>query len=509
MGDSSALPCTHASYRRSRRLFLRGLALVYACAFVSLWVQVEGLFGNDGIVPIGERLRSLARASESAGVGRWNNWPTLLWFAPSSWLDQSDALLHAICALGTAASVALFLGWLPAVSAAVAWALYLSVTVIGDPFLSFQWDILLIETGLLAVFYAPWRLRSSARTDDEPPAAARWLLWLLAWRLMFLSGLVKLSSGDATWSTGTALGYHYETQPLPTALAWHAHHLPAGVQRFSCWGMFAIELVVPFFLFGPRRVRPLAVAALVLLQVLIAATGNYGYFNLLTAVLCLSALEDRFLHRTARPADEARPCPRAQRIGAAVLFVPIAVLGVLHVVRAAGDWAENGDVAAFGREAQRVVAPWRIVNSYGLFRVMTTERAEIVIEGSADGTTWEAYGFRYKPQELAATPRWVAPHMPRLDWQMWFLPFPWFAGHSWQRHSPWFQSLLRRLLEGAPSVRALFAHDPFPKVPPRYVRARVSRYSFTTRAQRAQGGATWHESPYPDEQFVPAISLKP
>ncbi len=491
-------------FRRSRRVFLRGLGLVYALAFGALWVQLEGLVGAGGIAPAAQTLARWDGWLAGDELARWTQFPTLLW------LGGGGAALHALCGLGMAAAAALVLGRLPAFAALVAWACYLSLVVVAEPFTAFQWDTLLLETGLLAVVVAPWTARSRAATDAEPPRAARWLLWLLVFRLMFLSGLVKLTSGDPTWADGTALLHHFATQPLPTPLAWHAHQLPAGVLRAACWGMFAVELGVPFLAFAPRRLRRLAVPPLVLLQVVIALTGNYGFFNVLTAVLCLTLLDDGWLGGAGRGAPEPAPrCGRVQALAASVALLVLGPLGALHVVRAVGHGLDRADLAGLGTPALRAAAPLRAVNSYGLFRVMTTERAEVVVEGSADGVEWEAYRFRYKPGRLDRTPGWVAPHMPRLDWQMWFLPFPWLAGASWQRHSPWFRGLLQSLLEGSDDVRGLLAHDPFPEVPPRFVRARVSRYSFTDAAAREETGAVWLRTPYPDPELVPPISLNP
>ncbi len=490
-----------SGFRRSRRLFVRGLGLVFAIAFVSLWVQVEALIGSDGIAPAGRELSAWSAYCETAGESRWARFPTLFW------IDSSDVALHAVCAVGLVAALAMLAGLVPALASAVACLCYLSLTVVGGAFLSFQWDVLLIETGVLACAYAPWRLRMSAARDREPPRAARWLLWLLLFRLMFLSGAFKLASGDAAWADGSALAFHYETQPLPTPLAWYAHQLPEAVQRWSCMAMFGVELVVPFFVFGPRTLRHLAVVPLVLLQVLIALTGNYGFFNLLTVVLCLTLLDDGALFGSGGAAAP-RPAGIVQRLAAGLLALAVVPLGLLHVVRAAGEWGESEGVARLGDPVLSAVRPLRAVNSYGLFRVMTTERAEGLVEGSADGSEWLAYEFRFKPQGPLPGPGWVAPHMPRLDWQMWFLPFPWFAGASWQQHSPWFRGLLQSLLEGSDDVGGLFAENPFPEVPPRFVRARVLRLSFTDAEVRAETGDVWTLRNYPEGEFVPPISLK-
>ena len=309
----------------SRRLFLRLLGFVYLSAFASLGVQITGLVGSRGILPIGALL-SQARATY--GAEAVHAFPTLLW------LSSGDAMLLLLCWGGALLSVLLIVGLAPAVTSAVLWVFYLSLTVAGQVFLEFQWDMLLLETGLLACLYAP--LRSP---DAEPNPIVRWVLWSLAFKLTFLSGITKLASGDPTWAAWTAMTYHYWTQPLPTWTSWYAAQSPAAVQYWSVPAMLAFELVVPFAIFLPARFRAMrliACALMTLLQVGIAATGNYGFFNLLTIVLYLALLDDQTLRR--RPAvqpDRAppRPEPRSWRLAISVAAVAIACLSTVAFVR--------------------------------------------------------------------------------------------------------------------------------------------------------------------------------
>jgi hypothetical protein len=119
------------------------------------------------------------------------------------------------------------------------------------------------------------------------------------------------------------------------------------------------------------------------------------------------------------------------------------------------------------------IAPFRIANRYGLFAVMTTTRPEIIVEGSEDGTTWLPYEFKYKPGDVRRRPAWVAPHQPRLDWQMWFTAL------AEDDTEPWFQRFIDRLLEASPDVLRLLRHDPFEGRRPRFVRARLMRYQLS------------------------------
>lgn len=492
-----------------RRLLLRGLGVVYLCAFASLWLQIPGLIGDEGILPVGRYLDA---------VGRQLGWRGF-WYAPTlAWLRPDTAFLEAMAACGAVAAVLVVWGVLTLPALVLCWVVYLSLVAVGQDFLAFQWDVLLLEAGFLAMFLAsrrPWGGRSFpglgrfpglppggfGRPVRESPAAIFvWLYRLLLFRLVFSSGVVKLLSGDPVWRDLTALGYHFETQPLPTPPAWYAHQLPEAVLRLSTGAMFAVELVVPFLYLAPRRPRILAAGITVAFQAAIAATGNYAFFNLLTVILCVALLDDAFLRkllpasmvagaapgRTAGPTDEetsavdggARPgvrhdprCPRRPALPwRGAVAVVVVVLGLTQL---AGLFVAVDSLPPPLPGLHALTSPLHLVNGYGLFAVMTKARPEIVVEGSRDGEAWRPYRFRYKPQDLARAPRWVAPHQPRLDWQMWF------AALGGPRRNPWFIRFAARLLEGSPEVLALLETNPFPDRPPELVRATLYRYRFT------------------------------
>jgi hypothetical protein len=474
-----------------RRLFLRALAAVYLVAFVSLAVQVDGLIGSGGILPAAELLADVAATT---GAERYWLLPTL------AWLADGDAFLRFLCWGGAALAVVLFLDVAPVPVLVLLWACYLSLVQAGQVFLGYQWDALLLEAGLLAVFLAPLRLRPRPPSLDAPPAPlAVWLLRWLLFRLMFGSGVVKLLSGDAAWRSLAALTVHYETQPLPTWTSWYAHQLPGWFHQFSCVLMFGVELIVPFLVLCPRRARLLAFWPLVGFQALIAASGNYAFFNLLTAALCIPLLDDAALpaRLRAEPAPEgavaSRPWPRFVLWPAAAVLLTASGAHLLMTFRVRPP-------APLLLPAQ-LVAPFASVNSYGLFAVMTTSRPEIVVEGSDDGVAWKAYSFRWKPGDVRRAPSFVAPHQPRLDWQMWF------AALSSCQSNPWFVRFLLRLHEGSPPVLALLAEDPFLGRPPRYLRATRYDYRFTDAAARRRDGAWWRR----DESgpYCPALGPPP
>lgn len=476
-------PASSPTHRITRSVFLRGLGLIYLAAFWSLGVQIDGLVGSRGILPVGE---SLAQARLLFGRSSYWLFPTLLWIDPSDWL------LSALCWGGAAVSVLLVVGVLPGPSTVILWMFYLSLTVAGRIFLAYQWDMLLLETGLLAILLAPW----SMWLDRDKRQVPRLVIWLLRWllfRLMFLAGVVKLASGDPTWRAWQALQYHYETQPIPTWTSWYVHQAPPWFQALSVGLMFWCELVAPLLIFSPRPGRWITLVSIAGLQLLIIATGNYGCFNLLAILLCVSLLDDRDFGKKA-PGTETREAPgRARRI-------LLGALGsVILLVTSMEFLSTLWPAVPIPSQLQAVVswvAPLRSMNSYGLFAVMTTERPEITVEGSDDGEHWRPYLFRWKAGELDRSPRFVTPHLPRLDWQMWFA-----ALDGDVRHVPWFLSFTKRLLEGSPEVLGLLRENPFPARPPRYVRARLDRYHFTTWGDR-----NWWRSE-PLGLFCPPLEL--
>jgi predicted DCC family thiol-disulfide oxidoreductase YuxK len=269
-------------------LFLRLLGVVYFFAFLSLATQILGLIGRNGILPAGD---FLAIVRSRFGTERYWLFPTL------AWLGSSDTALQVMSGSGVACGLLLIFDIAPMLVLSLLWVLYLSLVTVGGDFLSFQWDNLLLEAGFVAILLAPGHLWPRGPTRSAPPGIPRWLLWFLLFRLMFSSGAVKLASGDPTWRNLTALQYHYYTQPLPTPIAWYMHLAPAGFQRASTVFTLFIELVVPFLIFAPRLWRFVGGGLLILLQVLIALTGNYAFFNLLTVAQCVLLYDDAFLKR--------------------------------------------------------------------------------------------------------------------------------------------------------------------------------------------------------------------
>ena len=489
----------------ARWLFLRALGLIYLIAFASFGSQVTGLIGARGILPAGEYLQWTAQ----------QNGLRAYWLVPTVfWLNASDAALQLVCIVGAILSAILLIGFAHRLLLLALFVLYLSLVSAGQDFMAFQWDNLLLEAGFLAIFI------------DATSNVVVWLFRWLLFRLMFLSGALKLLSGDPTWRQLTALNFHFETQPLPTVIGWYVHQLPQWFHQLSTVMVFAVELVVPFLIFASRPLRIFAAVCFVFLQTLIFLTGNYTFFNLLAVALCLFLLDDTVLRRVVPRRLFARAAEGFARQDTSLWRQRAVTMVACTVILLSGFQL----VALFtGRAPEPIgvvlgwLAPLHVVNTYGLFAVMTTERPEIIVEGSNDGQTWVEYEFRYKPGDVRQPPAWAAPHQPRLDWQLWFAalgyatPKPWVLNRLFGANpsaafwlsnyevDPWFVSFMVRLLEGSPDVLALLGRNPFGDSPPRYVRAILYRYRFTDLAERSADGAWWRREF--QGSYLPALSL--
>ncbi|XP_059843121.1 lipase maturation factor 2a isoform X2 [Hypanus sabinus] len=539
-----------AAIRLPRVAFLWGVAAVYLCAFASLYVQIPGLYGREGILPA----RKMLRFTGKTLLDQLKDSPTLLWLCPSLGLDTEQGL-ELICLLGIILSFTalLFEPLRDCFVFACLWFLYLSVYQVGQVFLYFQWDSLLLETGFLAILVAPlylrkWRTAPSKHYDNITFWLVRWLFF----RLMFASGVVKLTSRCPTWWGLTALTYHYETQCIPTAVAWFAHQLPFWFQKFSVVITYVLEIPVPLLFFAPtRRLRLFAFYGQVLLQVLIIITGNYNFFNLLTIILGFSLLDDQhisgwFGYSKARNTESLTyhefthwlkiVTPITIWIGVisltweilTSLLNSLVTRGFFAKLWATSSWVVFASAAAAMFSVSlvpysfidyetssslrpeilrlyKVVDRYELVNSYGLFRRMTGVggRPEVVVEGSYDGQQWTEIDFMYKPGNVSLPAPLVTPHQPRLDWQMWFAAL----GHH--RQSPWFTSFVHRLLQGKADVIRLVQVDKsnyaFSTKPPTYIRAQLYKYWYTKYGTDSSLKDWWTRQHV--EEFFPSVTL--
>ena len=470
--------------------FISFLGGIFLIAFFSLWGQIEGLVGSQGLLPVGEFLEQI-RAYY--GGTEFFKYPTLSWF------NESDSWLMWQGGIGVFTSLMVIFRLFPSISLFLAWLFYLSLVTAGQTFFSFQWDALLLEVGFAGLFLCPFNLK--IRSWIQLSEFSKWLLWIILFKLMFLSGVVKLMSGDESWLNLTALDYHYFTQPLPNAISWYADKWPDWFQKLSVAIMLFIELVVPFFILiggmmryrknlvkWGRKLHLIAFFAFSFLMLIISLTGNYNFFNLLTIVLSFFLLDDFHLKKWnswfSKILFSKFNCsiPKWRRIISNSL---IGILLFFSLIQFWRTFTSYQDLPSFTQGIIRTIQPFRSVNSYGLFRVMTKERPEILIQGSFDGEDWYAYEFKYKPGELIRRPAFAAPHQPRLDWQMWFAALGSFEDN------PWVIKLMQELMNQNPVVNDLIADNPFKDDPPNYMRALVFNYKLSSKKTLRETGQWW------------------
>ncbi len=511
-------------------LFLRALALIYLLAFSSLAFQTKGLYSHNGISPIELSVNALLQHSSSNPYINFLKIPSLFWF------KQSDFAINILPYIGMILALILFTlpfvakvkkqNYLEAFICFLLYLIYLSYVNLGGAFMNFQWDILLLETGFWTTLFCIFRnniLASKAFT---------WIFRFLVFKLMFMSGLVKLSSGDPTWRNLTALSYHYYTQPIPNPLSFLAHQLPMWFHQFTCALMFLVELIVPFSIFINSRFRLIAALLFSALQVIIIATGNYCFFNLLTIALCLWLIEDKDLEPylpskiQATFRDDAIYDPQdlisqtitnrlekldmdskifSQRIikyfTLALSVFYIGTSSIFILANLPVEFSLQNNLREESRKFLQATHSYMISCPYGLFAVMTTKRFEIVIQGlESENASWKDYEFFYKPGDTRRMPPQVAPYQPRLDWQMWF------AALSNYQQNPWLVNLVIRLLEAKPEVLKLLEYNPFPEHPPRFIRAIVYEYKFNSLDGFNQSAEVWTREP--KGLYLPALSLR-
>jgi Lipase maturation factor len=475
----------------TRFCIVRLLGFVYLAAFVSLFRQLDPLLGARGLLPVAGFLAR--QHAQLGGAAIWRN-PTLFW------LGASDGAMHLACAAGIALSAAAMAGVTNAAVQLLLWALYLSFVHVGQIFYGYGWETQLLETGFLAVFLCPLRsIRPLPATST--PGVPVWLMRWLIFRVMLGAALIKLRN-DPCWRDLTCLDYHFETQPNPNPVSWWVHHAPPAAHAVGVLFNHFVELVVPWFVFGFRRYRQAAGVLLVLLQVLLIATGNLSFLNWLTIVPALACFDDgalsRFVPGSARTRLLARfgalRPSRAQTWATWGLGIVVAILSVAPIINlASSDQAMN-----------RSFDPLDLVNTYGAFGTIDRERYEVILEGTRDEVPsrdgrWEEYELPCMPGDPRRRPCVITPYHYRLDWQMWFVGNGAARGESIGQE-PWLVHLVWQMLLGSPSLERLWARDPFAGSAPKWVRADVWRYAFTS-----EGGAWWERVRV--GVFLPPISL--
>jgi hypothetical protein len=455
------------TYWLTRFMILRLLGAVYAIAFLVAICQILPLIGSDGLTPLNLYLQRVGAAlgGRTAGFMRL---PSLFWF----W--HSDTALITVAWTGFALSLIVLAGYSNAIMLAVLWLLYMSFTHVGQEWYGYGWEIMLTETGFLAIFLCPIRdMRPFPKTEPPFPIIVlfRWLIF----RIMFGAGLIKLR-GDEIWRNATALYYHFETQPLPGPLSRWFHFLPHRILKIGVWFNWLAEMAAPLFVFWPRAGRHIAGVIIILFQLTLVISGNLSFLNWLTIVPALACFDDGFWSRILpkRLVEKAEAVAAVSEVLSkasqrSIWFV-VAVIGILSIM-------PIGNMLSSGQVMNTSFDPLDLVNTYGAFGTVGQERMNVVFEGTTDNDSsdhahWHPYVYKGLPVELDKRPPQIAPYQLRLDWQMWF------ASMSTPDAYPWTYHLIWKLLHNDKKAVSLFAGNPFPHTPPRYVRAVLYRYQF-------------------------------
>jgi len=517
---ASELDSGHGAFGRliPRWLFLRALGCIYFSAFFSLIFQIRGLIGPSGILPANEYLRAVAH---SLGYSRG------AWFAPTLlWLASGPHMLTALCCVGMGASLLLVLNVWPRGMLVFCFVCFLSFVSAAQDFSGYQSDGMLLEAGFIALFFSPPGFRPGMGATAPPSRASLFLLQWEWFRIYFESGVAKIIGGDPEWRNFTAMDEYYQNGPLPTWIGWYMQHLPHWFHAATVFATLALELVLVWMLFLPRRWRIVCFFIVTPWELGIIFTANYTFLNYLVLTLGLLLLDDRFVRQflpqrwktlfvasvtagregnpTASetsesgkeqdaPAEPARPeqsrwqswrdSLRQQGKMLKLSLVSVMLSWIFYATTAELIWMFWA--LPLPTAPVELLEPFRIANRYGLFGIMTRGRYEIEFQGSEDGKTWVAYPFRYKPQDVSTRPGIYAPYQPRFDWNLWFASLG-----SW-RDYPIVPSTEVKLLSNDKDVLALFAKNPFPHEPPRQVRAVIWQYWFTTMSEKRTQGVWW------------------
>jgi hypothetical protein len=462
------------TYWLTRFMILRLLGIIYAIAFLVAINQIIPLIGSHGLTPVDIYLGRVSAALGSDGGGFWRL-PSLFWI----W--HSDTALLTFAWIGLILSCVVIAGFANVPLLTVLWFLYMSFVHVGQEWYGYGWEIQLIETGFLAIFLCPL-LDMRPFPKQAPPIPIIVLFRCLIFRLMLGAGLIKIR-GDEVWRNGTALYYHFETQPIPGPLSRWFHFLPHTALKIGVWFNWLAELIAPFFIFWPRLARHIAGVVIVLFQVSLILSGNLSFLNWLSIVPALACFDDGFWarilpRRLVRKAEVARDHAEVSKPMMITAWIVTIIIGFL-------SFRPLTNMLSPGQIMNRSFDPFDLVNTYGAFGTVDKERLNVVFEGtmdedSTDNANWKPYIYKGLPVLPDKRPPQIAPYQLRLDWQMWF------AAMSSPEEYPWTINLIAKLLHNDPGAVGLFAGNPFPGKPPRYVRAVLYRYAFV-KPRNSQG----------------------
>lgn len=479
------------TYWLTRFMILRLLGVVYAVAFLVAINQIVPLIGANGLLPVDMFLKQVSQALGSGGAG-FVRLPSVFW------LWHSDTALLTVAWIGFVFSCIVMAGYANAPLLGVLWFLYMSIVHVGQDWYGYGWEIQLTETGFLAIFLCPL-LDMRPFPRRAPPMPVIVLFRWLSFRVMLGSGLIKLR-GSEMWRNGTALYYHFETQPVPGPLSRWFHFLPRAALKAGVWFNFLAEIVAPFFVFWPRVGRHIAGAVIILFQFTILLSGNLSFLNWLTILPTLACFDDGFwakllpkalVNKAKIAADNAEPSNPMLTTAWSVTVI-IALLSIQPAL----------NLLSPGQVMNSSYDPLDLVNTYGAFGTVGQERDNIIFEGAMDDTTsgkanWKPYIYKGLPVLLDKLPPQIAPYQLHFDWQMWF------ASMSTADQYPWTYNLIWKLLHNDPGAISLFAENPFPNKPPRFIRAEIYRYKFAQPGNPQ--GLYWTREKLGD--WIPVVSI--
>ena len=484
----------HPGHLWPRWIFIRALGIFYFSAFYSLLFQIKGLIGPSGILPARDYLQAVSAALHSVRF----------WYAPTLfWFGASDGALLLVCWVGAIASLLLVANVWPRATLAVSFVCFLSFISASQDFSSYQSDGMLLEAGFIGLFFAPPGFWPGLARLNAPSRAS---LFLLRWEwfcIYFGSGVGKMAGGDTSWRQLTAMDDYYQNGPLPTWIGWYAQHLPHWFHASTAFLTLAIELMLVWMLFLPRRFRIACFCIVTPFEIAIILTANYAFLNYLVLALGFLLLDDRVFEwilplrvrsllgyirepdSFARPLQAISHVPWRMRLKPVRMTIAGVCLGlIVYSTGAQLVWRVFPSVP-FPQKPILVLEPFRIAERYGLFESMTHQRDEIEFQGSSDGIDWTPYPFRYKPQDVRKAPGIYAPYQPRFEWNLWFASL---GQWSQYRFVLWTEE---RLITNEPDVLALFAANPFASAPPKQVRAVVYQYWFTDAKTKREQGTWW------------------
>jgi len=465
---------TATTYWITRLVFQRGLALVYLIAFLAVLHQFKPLLGERGLLPVPEFVKS---------VSFWNAPSIFHWFPKDIAFTFFGYLGVALALFALSGYSERFGNGVSAAVWALLWVLYLSYVNVGQTFFAFGWESLLVETGFYAIFLGS--------ATSEPSFLTILLLRWLLFRVMFGAGLIKIR-GDECWRDFTCLNYHYETQPIPNPLSWYFHRLPGWFNGISVFGNHIVELLIPFLFFLPQPFAAIGGIITVLFHGWLFASGNFAFLGFLTMVLAIPTIPDSFFRYVLPIGFNAGSL---QSLSTPYLYSIYALTALVILL----SYFPVKNMLSSKQFMNFSFNPLHLVGAYGAFGSITKTRYEVVIEGTSDSiltpqTQWQEYEFIAKPGKVWKRPLQIAPYHLRLDWLMWFQPFRAVVtseGVSVYGYDPWFVHFMAKLLKNDRAILSLLRQNPFPDNPPRYVRALLYEYHFTTPEERRKTGAWW------------------